>query len=100
MADGVLSAALGRGFTAVGTSLQPIANALLLDKIKSGKIAKGYKGNTPSESLYVNEMKNFITCVKRKKTPNYTFNDELKILKVLDAIEQSNKQSKKISLKK
>ena len=69
-------------------------------KIKSGKIAKGYKGSTPSESLYVNEMRNFITCVKRKKTTNYTFNDELKILKVLDAIEQSNKQSKKITLKK
>ena len=69
-------------------------------KIRSGQIAKGYKGNTPSESLYVNEMKNFLTSIKQKKTSNYTFNDELKILQVLDAIELSNKTSRKITLKK
>ena len=39
-------------------------------KIRSGQIAKGYKGNTPSESLYVNEMKNFLTTIKQKKTSN------------------------------
>ncbi len=69
-------------------------------QINSGEIAKGYKGNTPSESLYVDEMNNFMTAIKRKKLPSYTFNDELKILKVLDAIELSNKKSKKIIIKK
>jgi len=69
-------------------------------KIRSGQIAKGYNANTPSESLYVNEMKNFLTSIKQKKTSNYTFNDELKILQVLDAIELSNKTSRKITLKK
>jgi len=36
--------------------------------------------------------------IKKKKYP-YTFNDELEILKVLDAVELSNKQRKKIQIK-
>ena len=28
-------------------------------KIETGKMAKGYKGNTPSDSIYVEEMKSF-----------------------------------------
>jgi len=68
--------------------------------IKSGKVEKGYKGNTPSESLYVDEMKNFISSVKTKKKANYTYADELKILEVLDAIELSDKKSKKVSIRK
>jgi predicted dehydrogenase len=67
-------------------------------QIKSGEVANGYKGNTPSESLYVDEMKKFMTAIKHKKQPSYTFKEELKILKVLDAIELSNKKSRKISL--
>ena len=69
-------------------------------KINSGEVAKGYKGNTPSESLYVEEIRNFINSIKKNKKPNYTFTDELKILKVLDAIETSSRKSKKISIKK
>mgnify|MGYP006426625029 FL=1 len=69
-------------------------------QIKSGEVAKGYKGNTPSESLYVDEMRNFMTAIKRKKLPNYTFEDELKILKVLDSMELSNKKSRKITISK
>lgn len=67
-------------------------------QIKSGKVAKGYQGNTPSESLYVDEMKNFMDVIKCKKQPSYTFSDELKILNVLDAMELSNKKSRKINL--
>ncbi|ABX12051.1 Gfo/Idh/MocA family protein [Nitrosopumilus maritimus] len=69
-------------------------------KIESGEVAKGYKGNTPSESLYVAEIKNFLDSIKQKKKPNYTFVEELRILKVLDAIELSNRKSKKIVIKK
>ena len=64
-------------------------------KIETGKIAKGYKGNTPSDSIYVEEMKSFLDAIK-KSSSRHTFDDELKILRVLDAIELSNKQAKKI----
>ena len=64
-------------------------------KIETGKIAKGYKGNTPSDSIYVEEMKSFLDTIK-KSSARHTFDDELKILRVLDAIELSNKKSKKI----
>ena len=64
-------------------------------KIETGKMAKGYKGNTPSDSIYVEEMKSFLDTIK-KSSARHTFDDELKILRVLDAIELSNKKSKKI----
>lgn len=69
-------------------------------KIKMGKMAKGYKGNTPADSTYVEEMKSFLTAISKKSTLQYTFDNELKILQVLDAIELSNKNSKKITIKK
>ena len=65
-------------------------------KIKTGKIAKGYKGNTPADSTYVEEMKSFFDAISKKSKIQHTFNDELKILKVLDSIENSNKKGKKI----
>ncbi len=68
-------------------------------KIETGKIAKGYKGNTPSDSIYVEEMKSFLDAIK-KSSSRHTFDDELKILRVLDAIELSNKQAKKIIIRK
>ena len=68
-------------------------------KIETGKMAKGYKGNTPSDSIYVEEMKSFLDAIK-KLSARHTFDDELKILRVLDAIELSNKQAKKIIIRK
>ena len=62
-------------------------------------MAKGYKGNTPSDSIYVEEMKSFLNAIK-KLSAQHTFDDELKILRVLDSIELSNKQSKKIIIHK
>ncbi|MFZ0842920.1 MAG: hypothetical protein WAN80_03470, partial [Nitrosotalea sp.] len=67
-------------------------------KVKMGEVAKGYKGSTPPEELYEEEMKNFLDAVKRKKKYPHSFSDELKILQVLDAIEQSSKKEKKIIL--
>ncbi len=69
-------------------------------KIQTGKMAKGYKGNTPADSTYVEEMKIFLNAITKKSIITHSFNDELKILKVLDAIELSNKKSKKIIIKK
>ncbi len=65
-------------------------------KIETGKMAKGYKGNTPADSTYVEEMKNFLDSIMKKSQVRHTFDDEFKILKVLDSIELSNKKHKKI----
>ena len=69
-------------------------------KIETGKMAKGYKGNTPADSTYVEEMKTFLDAITKKSPIRHTFDDELKILRVLDAIELSNKKSRKICIKK
>ena len=68
-------------------------------KVKMGKVAKGYKGSTPPETLYEEEMQSFIDAVKRRRKYPHSFHDELKILKVLDAIELSNKMKKRIYLR-
>ena len=63
-------------------------------------MAKGYKGNTPADSTYVEEIKNFLDGITKKLPVRHTFNDEFKILKILDAIELSNKKGKKIIIQK
>ena len=65
-------------------------------KIKMGKIAPGYKGNTGQESLYEDEMRYFVKCIKNKEKQNYSFKDELEILQILDLIENSSKKAKKL----
>ena len=60
---------------------------------------KGYKGNTATELQYEEEMEKFLNVVIKKRKCPYTFSDELKILKVLDAVELSNKRKKKIHLR-
>ena len=67
-------------------------------KIRMGKIAKGYTGSTPPEELYEEEMAYFLDNVKKIKKYPHSFSNELKILKVLDAIEKSNIQQKKLLL--
>lgn len=68
-------------------------------KLEMGEIAKGYKGNTGTETLYENEMKTFLNSVLKNKKYPFSYFDELKILKVLDSIEKSNKLGKKIFIK-
>ena len=68
-------------------------------KLKTGKVAKGYKGNTPSESLYEEEMQNFIGAVTKGKKYPLSFKDEFRILKILDFIEASNKKGKRLLIK-
>ncbi len=69
-------------------------------KADTSKVAKGYVGNTPPETLYENEMKAFIHAIKQKKKYPHSLRDELKILKILDSIEKSNKTGKKILITK
>jgi len=68
-------------------------------QVQMGKIAKGYKGNTATELQYEEEIKSFLKMVLKKGKYPFTFNDELKILKILDTIELSNKQKKKIQIR-
>ena len=70
--------------------------SILLPK---GKIASGYSGITPSESLYEEEILNFLKKVRNQNSCSFSLNNELKILKILNAIEKSGKYGKKISLK-
>ncbi len=66
-------------------------------KLKMGKVAPGYKGNTGQESLYEDEMKSFVNSIKKKKKYPHSFKDELEILQILDLIEISSKKGKKLS---
>jgi len=68
-------------------------------KLKKGKMARGYKGNTPSESLYEEEMQNFLSAISQNKKYPFSFKDELKILCVLDSVEYSSRKSKKVLIK-
>jgi len=65
-------------------------------KLKMGKIARGYKGNTGAESLYEEEIEAFLDAIMGRKKYPFSLNEELKILKILDAIEISNEKGRKI----
>ena len=69
-----------------------------VQKLKMGKVAPGYKGNTGQESLYEDEMKSFINSIKKKQKYPHSFKDELEILQILDLIEISSKKGKKLSI--
>ena len=55
--------------------------------ISDGTAEKGY---IHGEIMYENEMNDFIEYIKGKKSISYTFEDDKKILRVLEAIEKSN----------
>ena len=63
-----------------------------------GTIAKGYVGSTPPETLYEDEMRTVLNAIIKKEKYPYSLNDELKILKIMDSIEHSDKMAKKIIL--
>ena len=65
-------------------------------KLRLGRVAKGYLGTTPPETLYEEEIHAFLNSIKIKKEYPYSFDDELKMLEILDAIEFSSKKGKKI----
>lgn len=67
--------------------------------MKLGNIAKGYRGSTPPEILYEEEIKVFLNSVQTRKKYFYSFSEELKILHVLDTIENSSKKKQEIRLK-
>ncbi len=71
-----------------------------IKKINIGKVALGYTGNTPSESIYEEEIKIFLLAVNRKQKYPFSLNEDLQILEVLDAVELSSKKGKKIIINK
>ncbi len=68
-------------------------------QLQMGIVAKGYKGNTGAETIYEEEIKAFLDNITKKKRYPHSFKEELKLLKVLDAVELSNKKDKKINIK-
>ena len=68
--------------------------------LKMGPVAKGYIGSTPPETLYEEEIQNFFESIKQQKNYSYTFQDELKLLRVLDSVKESSKMKKQITLGK
>lgn len=65
--------------------------------VKMGKIASGYKGITPPESLYEDEMKSLVNTVLYKKKYPYTFKEELDSLRLIQTIEKSSSLKKTIT---
>ncbi len=65
-------------------------------KINMGKVAAGYAVNTPSETTYEREMKEFLLSVKHKQSYPFSLEQDLQILKILDAIELSSKKGEKV----
>ena len=60
---------------------------------QKGRSEKGYNKNI-IEDMYVEEIKTFINSVKnRGKFPN-SLNDDIKVLKLLNKIEEKNEQEK------
>jgi len=68
-------------------------------QLQMGTIERGYKGNTATELQYEEEMQKFLEAITKKKKKPHSFNDELKILKILDAVELSSKKKKKICIR-
>jgi predicted dehydrogenase len=67
--------------------------------LKINKVAKGYLGLTPPEKLYEEELHSFLKFVKNKTNTIFTLENELKLLRVLDGIEKSSKNNKRIEIR-
>ncbi|MDE1817919.1 MAG: Gfo/Idh/MocA family oxidoreductase [Thaumarchaeota archaeon] len=68
-------------------------------KLKMDKVAKGYKGNIISDSIYEHEIYNFLNAIKNGNKLSFSFMDELKILEILDAIETSGRNHRQFTVK-
>lgn len=68
--------------------------------VNIGKKAKNYSKNTPSDSIYEEEIKNYLLSIKNNKKYPFPLENELQILKILDAIEKSSQRKKSILIKK
>jgi predicted dehydrogenase len=67
-------------------------------RVNVGDVAKGYKGITPPETLYEDEMRSFIDLLCNKKQYPYTYVDELRSLHIIEKIEKSSLTNKILHL--
>ncbi|HJX05672.1 MAG TPA: hypothetical protein VJ461_03105, partial [Candidatus Nanoarchaeia archaeon] len=59
---------------------------------------KGFKekGYLAKENMYIDELKSFIEKIKGKNTYSYTLQEDLKILRLLDAAVESSEKKRHI----
>ena len=62
-------------------------NGWIEKKIDDGTIEQNYING---EGPYIEEMKNFLSIIKKEVKQSYTFEDDIKILKILESIEKSS----------
>lgn len=63
--------------------------------LTSGTMEKGYMS---PEEPYIEELKTFIECIKTNTAPAYTFEDDLEILRLLRAAEESSASGQRVTL--
>jgi len=59
-------------------------------KIKHTDVGMVEKGYIHGEGMYIQEMKMFLKAIKKETPIPYTFEEDFKILKILEAIEKSS----------
>jgi len=69
-----------------------------IERVKLDRKIKRYSSNTPPDSIYEDELRNFFLAINKKIKYPYSLNDELKNLQVLDSIEKSSKMGRSISV--
>jgi predicted dehydrogenase len=65
------------------------------EDLGSGTVENGYVN---PEEPYVEEMADFVSCVSQKRQPAYCFSEDLAILKILEAAEESDNLGALVSI--
>ncbi len=59
-----------------------------LIEYEKGTSVEGYNPNI-MEEMYIDELNHFINCILNLEKPQYTLEDDLKILRILEDIEKN-----------
>jgi predicted dehydrogenase len=69
-------------------------NSWVQEDLGSGTIEKGYIN---PEEPYVEEMADFLSCVSERRQPTYCFEEDLRILRILESADESDNLGARIS---
>ena len=58
-----------------------------------------YKNKADQDETYKNEWLHFIECINKKKSPNISFQDGIKVLDIVDAIKIASSTGRKVKVK-
>jgi predicted dehydrogenase len=58
-----------------------------------------YKNKVDQDETYKNEWLHFIECINKKKSPNISFQDGIKVLDIVDAIKIASSTGRKVKVK-